>query len=68
VRLWANAREPSDKLDKAGHVFELTATTLGVLALAWCRKSCLDSPSQRCRLTHLVVGTSTDASSPLSCP
>src|SRR5258707_1988519 len=32
------------------------------------RKSCLDSPAQRCRLTHLVIGTSTDASSRLSCP
>ena len=29
------------------------------------RKSCLDSQAQRCRLTHLVVGTSADASSVL---
>jgi hypothetical protein len=32
------------------------------------RKSCRDSPAQRCRSTHLVVGTSTGASSVLSRP
>lgn len=34
--LFRQADGLADKLDKAGHFVELTATTLGVLALAWC--------------------------------
>jgi RDD family len=37
ARLLEIADSPADQLDRAGHFVELTAVTLGVLALAWCR-------------------------------
>jgi RDD family len=37
ARLLSIATDPADRLDKAQHLVELTATTLGVLALGWCR-------------------------------
>lgn len=36
ARLLEIADSPADRVDRAGHVVELTAVTLGVLALAWC--------------------------------
>lgn len=35
------ADDPADRLEKAAHFVELTATTLGVLALGWCRANSL---------------------------
>src|SRR6202042_2247956 len=37
ARLLAIADSPAVQLDSAGHFVELTAVTLGVLALGWCR-------------------------------
>ncbi|MQA87478.1 MAG: hypothetical protein GEV03_23345 [Streptosporangiales bacterium] len=41
ARLFEIAEYPADQLDKAAHFVELTATTLGVLALGWCRANSL---------------------------
>jgi len=41
ARLLAIADGPADQLEKAGHFVELTAATLGVLALSWCRANSL---------------------------
>jgi hypothetical protein len=41
ARLLAIADDPADRLEKAGHFVELTAVTLGVLALGWCRANSL---------------------------
>jgi uncharacterized RDD family membrane protein YckC len=41
AHLLAIADDPADRLEKAGHFLELTATTLGVLALGWSRASSL---------------------------
>jgi hypothetical protein len=35
ARLATIARDPADRVDKTSHFVELTATTLGVLVLAW---------------------------------
>ena len=43
ARLLAIADDPADRLEKAGHFVELTATTLGVLALAWCQANSLSA-------------------------
>jgi uncharacterized RDD family membrane protein YckC len=37
AQLVRTARDPLDRMDKAGHFFEMTATTVGMLALGWCR-------------------------------
>ena len=41
AHLLAIADDPADRLEKAGHFLELTATTLGVLALGWSRANSL---------------------------
>jgi hypothetical protein len=41
ARLLTIADSPADRLEKAGHFVELTAITLGVLALGWCRANAL---------------------------
>jgi hypothetical protein len=41
ARLLTIAGDPADRLEKAAHFVELTATTLGVLALGWCRANSL---------------------------
>ncbi len=37
AHLARTARDPADRLEKAGHFIEMTAVTLGVLVLGWCR-------------------------------
>jgi hypothetical protein len=37
ARLWKIANDPADQLEKAAHFVELTAATLGILALSWCQ-------------------------------
>jgi uncharacterized RDD family membrane protein YckC len=41
AHLLAIADDPADRLEKAGHLLELTAVTLGVVALSWCRANSL---------------------------
>jgi hypothetical protein len=41
AHLLAIADDPADRLEKAGHFLELTATTLAVVALGWCRANSL---------------------------
>lgn len=41
ARLLEIADSPADRLDRAGNLVELTAVTLGVLALGWCRAQSL---------------------------
>lgn len=36
AQLVGTARDPLDRMDKAGHFVEMTATTLGMLVLGWC--------------------------------
>jgi RDD family len=41
ARLLAIADDPADRLDKALHFVELTATTLAIMALGWCQANSL---------------------------
>jgi hypothetical protein len=41
ARLLAIADDAADRLEKAGHFVELTAATLGVMTLSWCRANSL---------------------------
>jgi hypothetical protein len=66
ARLLAIASDPGDRLDKAGHFVELTTTTLGVLALGWCRANSLTPGGvrqweQRLDPAGVTLGTWNDA-------
>lgn len=65
ARLLAIAEEPADRLEKASQFVELTAATLGVVALGWCRANSLaadvlDKWEQRLDPFGITLGTWND--------
>jgi hypothetical protein len=62
AHLLAIADDPADRLEKAGHLLELTAVTLGVVALGWCRANSLapdvvDKWEKRLEPFGIAIGT-----------
>jgi hypothetical protein len=65
ARLLAIAEDPADRLEKASQFVELTAATLGVVALGWCRANSLaadvlDKWEQRLDPFGITLGTWND--------